>query len=75
MITYVPARSAFGYYTDRKDAIPYTHLETAARMFLVKNARPDLARLAYMDRPMAAPPQPSFNSRQVRADLLCCCSF
>jgi len=50
VITYVPARSAFGYYTDRKDAIPYTHLETAARMFLVKNARPDLARLAYVDR-------------------------
>ncbi len=50
VITYVPARSAFGYYTDRKSSIPYTHLETAARMFLVKNARPDLARLAYVDR-------------------------
>ena len=56
VITYVPARSAFGYYTDRKDSIPYTHLETAARMFLVKNARPDLAKLAYVDRrPTAAP--------------------
>jgi hypothetical protein len=50
VITYVPARSAFGYYTDRKDSIPYSHLETAARMFLVKNARPDLAKLAYVDR-------------------------
>jgi hypothetical protein len=50
VIAYVPARSAFGYYTDRKSSIPYTHLETAARMFLVKNARPDLARLAYVDR-------------------------
>jgi len=50
VITYVPARSAFGYYTDRKDSIPYTHLETAARMFLVKNARPDIAKLAYVDR-------------------------
>ena len=58
VITYVPARSAFGYYTDRKDAIPYTHLETAARMFLVKNARPDLARLAYVDRRKSAHPQP-----------------
>jgi hypothetical protein len=58
MITYVPARSAFGYYTDRKDAIPYTHLETAARMFLVKNARPDLARLAYVDRRKSPQPQP-----------------
>jgi hypothetical protein len=55
----VPARSAFGYYTDRKDAIPYTHLETAARMFLVKNARPDLARLAYVDRRKSPPPQPA----------------
>ena len=54
VITYVPARSAFGYYTDRKDSIPYSHLETAARMFLVKNARPDLAKLAYADR-RAAP--------------------
>jgi len=50
VITYVPARSAFGYYTDRKDSLPYTHLETAARIFLVKNARPDLAKLAYVDR-------------------------
>jgi hypothetical protein len=58
VITYVPARSAFGYYTDRKDAIPYTHLETAARMFLVKNARPDLARLAYVDRRKSPQPQP-----------------
>lgn len=56
VVTYVPARSAFGYYTDRKDSIPYSHLETAARMFLVKNARPDLAKLAYVDRrPTAAP--------------------
>ncbi len=50
VITYVPAKGAFGYYTDRKDSLPYTHLETAARIFLVKNARPDLAKLAYVDR-------------------------
>ena len=59
VITYDPARSAFGYYTDRKDSIPYSHLETAARMFLVKNARPDLAKLAYADRrtaPVVAAP-------------------
>lgn len=60
VITYVPARSAFGYYTDRKDSIPYTHLETAARMFLVKNTRPDLAKLAYVDRrPTTTIPAPT----------------
>jgi hypothetical protein len=49
-MTYVPGKTAFGYYTDRKDSLAYTHLETAARMFLVKNDRPDLATLAYADR-------------------------
>ena len=50
VITYVPSKTAFGYYSDRKDSLAYTHLETAARMFLVKNERPDLAALAYADR-------------------------
>lgn len=50
VMTYVPGKTAFGYYTDRKDSLAYTHLETAARMFLVKNDRPDLAALAYADR-------------------------
>jgi hypothetical protein len=54
VMTYVPGKTAFGYYTDRKDSLAYTHLETAARMFLVKNERPDLAALAYADRRVAA---------------------
>jgi hypothetical protein len=49
-MTYVPEKTAFGYYSDRKDSLTYTHLETAARMFLVKNERADLAALAYADR-------------------------
>ena len=50
VMSYVPGKTAFGYYSDRKDSLSYTHLETAARMFLVKNERPDLAALAYADR-------------------------
>jgi len=50
VMSYVPGKNAFGYYSDRKDSLAYTHLETAARMFLVKNERPDLAALAYADR-------------------------
>jgi len=50
VMTYVPEKTAFGYYSDRKDSLTYTHLETAARMFLVKNERADLAALAYADR-------------------------
>ena len=66
VITYVPARSAFGYYTDRKDSIPYSHLETAARMFLVKNARPDLAKLAYADRRAGGRQAPPLNPLVVK---------
>ena len=54
VMTYVPGKTAFGYYSDRKDSLAYTHLETAARMFLVKNERPDLAALAYADRRVTA---------------------
>jgi hypothetical protein len=71
VMSYVPGKTAFGYYSDRKDSLAYTHLETAARMFLVKNKRPDLAALAYADRrvksisvdpataPAPAPPTPA----------------
>jgi hypothetical protein len=49
-MTYANDRAAFGYYTDRKDNVTYTQLETMARSFLVRNSRPDLAREAYADR-------------------------
>lgn len=49
-MAYVPSRGAFGYYTDRRGSIAYTHLETVARKFLLHHARPDLAKLAYADR-------------------------
>lgn len=63
VMSYVPGKTAFGYYSDRKDSLAYTHLETAARMFLVKNERPDLAALAYADRRIKStsvdPPAPA----------------
>ena len=49
-MVYIPSRSAFGYYTDRRSSVTYTHLETVARKFLLHHALPDLAKLAYADR-------------------------
>ena len=54
-MTYANDRSAFGYYTDRKDNVTYAQLETVARSFLVRNSRPDLAREAYADRRIRVP--------------------
>ena len=53
-MTYAKDRAAFGYYTDRKDNLTYTQLETVARSFLVRNSLPDLAREAYADRRIRA---------------------
>ena len=50
VMTYVPGRGAFGYYTDRRGSIAYTHLETVARKFLLHHARPDIAKRVYADR-------------------------
>jgi hypothetical protein len=50
VMTYVPSRGAFGYYTDRRGSIAYTHLETVARKFLLHHARPDIAKRVYADR-------------------------
>jgi hypothetical protein len=49
-MVYLPDRSAFGYYTDRKSSISYPQLETVARKYLVDNAQSDVAKQAYADR-------------------------
>ena len=49
-MVYLPDRSAFGYYTDRKSSISYPQLETIARKYLVDNAQRDVAKRAYADR-------------------------
>ena len=49
-MVYLPDRSAFGYYTDRKSGISYPQLETVARKYLVDNAQSDVAKQAYADR-------------------------
>jgi len=49
-MVYLPDRSAFGYYTNRKNSISYPQLETVARKYLVDNAHRDAAKQAYADR-------------------------
>ena len=49
-MVYLPDRTAFGYYTNRKNSISYPQLETVARKYLVDNAHRDAAKQAYADR-------------------------
>ena len=49
-MVYLPDRTAFGYYTNRKNSISYPQLETVARKYLIDNAHRDAAKKAYADR-------------------------
>jgi hypothetical protein len=49
-MVYLSDRDAFGYYTDRKNGITYSQLETVARKYLVDHSQREIAVRAYADR-------------------------